>query len=302
MHGTLLAVQLAFASLAVAGKVVFRALEPGALALIRLGATALVFAVMAARGGGVRGIPARDVLKIAGCAALGIFGNQVMFLYGLRETSTVNAVLLVATIPVFTVLAAIVLRREEPRARTVGGVALAFTGVAWLVAGDLELGPETVLGDLLVVGNSIAYALYLVLVRDLVARHGSLPVVTIGFAFGALLAVPIGAPALIAQAPAIEPRIWLVVLYVVLVPTVFTYLANAWALRFAPSSIVAVYIYAQPPVAAALAWALLDEVPSPRIAVTAVAVFAGIWLSTRPVASEPSAGKEPGGRVVELPE
>lgn len=281
VHGTLLAVQVAFASLAVGGKLVFRALEPGALALVRLGATALVFAVIAWRSGGLPRIPARDVARIAGCAALGIFGNQVLFLYGLRETTAVNAALLVATIPVFTVTVAIVTRREAARPRTIAGVGIAFAGVVWLVAGDLELGTATVIGDLLVVANSIVYAIYLVLVRDLVGRYGAVPVVTIGFGFGTLFALPVGAVSLVEQAPAIEADVWWLVLYLVLVPTVFTYLANAWALRHAASSVVAIYIYAQPPVAAALAWAFLGEVPSGRIVVTAVAVFAGIWLTTR---------------------
>jgi drug/metabolite transporter (DMT)-like permease len=283
-------VQVAFASLSVAGKVVTRTLEPSALALIRLAGAGLVLGVLLARRGIAQPIPRRDLLGIAGCATLGIYLNQVLFLYGLRLTSPVNATVLIATIPVFAVLAAMLLRIEPPRAQTLGGVAIALAGVLFLIGGDLELGGDTVVGDLLVVANSVVYALYLVLIRTYVARHGSITVVAIGFAVATLLALPYGAPVLIAQAPAIEARIWWLALYVVLVPTVFTYLANAWALRFASSSVVAIYIYVQPPVAVLLTWLFLGELPSPRVYVTIAAVFAGIWLVTRPAAGASEAG------------
>lgn len=282
VHAALLAVQIAFASLSVVGKVVLRSVEPSALALLRVGGAAAVFWLVLARAGADprRPMPARDVLAIAGCAALGIFGNQVLFLYGLRATTATNATVLVATIPVFTVLVAIVLGRERARARTIGAVGLAFGGVLWLVGGDVALGGETALGDVLVVANALAYAFYLVLVRELVRRYGSLRVVAVGFAAATLYALPFGGPVLAAQAPSISRQIWALVGYVVLVATVFTYLANAWALRHASATTVAIYIYVQPTVAALLAWVVLGDVPSPRLAITALAVFAGIWLAS----------------------
>ncbi len=228
-------------------------------------------------------MPFVDWLKIAGCACLGIFGNQVLFLYGLHLTGAVNATVLVSTIPVFTVLIAILLRREPARPSALAGVSIACAGILWLVgAAAFEVGGPGVFGDVLIVINSLCYALYLVLVRSLVARYGSVRVVAIGFVVGSLLALPIGVPSFVAQAPTVGADVWLLTLYVVLVATVFTYLANAWALRFVNASTVAVYIYVQPVVAALLAWIFLDEIASPRLLVTAVAVFVGVWLVSRP--------------------
>jgi drug/metabolite transporter (DMT)-like permease len=286
----LIGAQIAFGSLPVAGKLVFRTLEPGSLALARLAGAAIVFGILAFRRRHEGPpMPFIDWLKIAGCACLGIFGNQVLFLYGLRLTGAVNATVLVSTIPIFTVLVAILLRREEARASALVGVSIACAGVLWLVgAAAFDVGGSGVLGDVLIVVNSLCYALYLVLVRGLVARYGSVRVVAIGFAVGALLALPIGAPSLIAQSSQIRADVWWLTLYVVLVPTVFTYLANAWALRFVTSSTVAVYVYVQPVVAAVLAWIFLDEVASPRLFVTAVAVFIGVWLVSRPSTPRPA--------------
>lgn len=284
LYGALIGAQIAFGSLPVAGKLVFRALEPGTLALARLAGAALVFGVLAFRRRHEGpAMPLLDWLRIAGCACLGMFANQVLFLHGLRLTGAVNATVLVSTIPIFTVLVAIVLRREPARATSVLGVSIACAGVLWLVGlAAFDVGGAGALGDALIVINSLCYAFYLVLVRGLVARYGSVRVVAHGFFVAALLALPIGAPSLVAQASEVRAEVWLLTLYVVLVPTVFTYLANAWALRFVAASTVAVYVYIQPVIAALLAWIFLGEVASPRLLVTAAAVFVGVWLVSRP--------------------
>lgn len=291
VNGALFAVQVAFASLSVAGRVALTELPPLALALLRLAGASLVFVPLYLVSGR-RNVPWRDVLGIAGCAALGIFGNQALFLSGLRYTTATHATLLVATIPIFAAVAAVVLGRERFRARTGLGVLVAFLGIAFLVGTEgLAAGPEAVLGDLLVLGNSVVYALYLVLVREYAAKYGSAAVVAWGFAAGTLYALPFGGPDLAATLPSLGAGTWLLLLYIVLVPTVFTYLTNAWALRHASSSNVAVWIYAQPTVAAALAWWILDETPTVRLGVATLLVFAGIAIVT--LGAPPAAPLDP---------
>ncbi|MEC7522513.1 MAG: DMT family transporter [Myxococcota bacterium] len=294
VHAGLLAVQLGFASHYVVSKIAVRELSPAGLALVR---AAVAAAVMLAVHVGARGLPRvpwRDALKLAGCAALGIAGNQLLFFSGLRHTTASNASVLVTTIPVFTLLVSLALRRERATARGILGIALALSGVIYLLGAEaLTLGPETVLGDLMIVGNSLFYGTYLVLVADLARRHGSMTAVVWLFGFGALWVAPFGAGALVADAPSVRGTTWWLVAYIVLVPTIFTYLTNAWALRHAPPSIVAVYIYLQPVGATALAVFFLDETPTPRLFGAAALVFAGIFLVTRRAASRVAEGGAP---------
>ena len=102
-----------------------------------------------------------------------------------------------------------------------------------------------------------------------------------GFFCGALFSLPLGLPELIDAAPRVSAATWAWAGYVVLVPTIFTYLTNAWALRWASTSTVAIYIYVQPTIAALLAWRFLDEEPSARLGIAVLLVFAGIWVVTR---------------------
>jgi drug/metabolite transporter (DMT)-like permease len=282
VHATLIAVQVAFATLAVVGRVVVHDVPPMAFVMLRVVPTAIVFAMMSPRTFTPAAIPTRDRLAIAGCAALGIFGNQALFLSGLARTTATNATVLVATIPVFTALASILLRREPVRLRVLAGIGVAFAGIVYLVGFDaIDLGGAHLVGDLLVTANSVAYAFYLVLVRDYVAKHGGLPVVTWGFACAAIYSLPLGIPAFASSAAHVPTITWLWVLYVIAIPTVFTYLANAWALRFATSSTVAIWIFIQPTIAALLAWRYLDETPSARLLVAAILVITGITIVTR---------------------
>ncbi|HEY8429222.1 MAG TPA: DMT family transporter [Sandaracinaceae bacterium] len=288
VHACLVAVQLGFASHHVASKVVLRELSPGALSLVRAAsAAAVLFAVHAARRGLPR-VPLRDLPLLSACALLGIAANQVCFFEGLARSTAINASVLVTTIPVFTVLTAIALRKEPASGRTLLGVAVALAGALYLVGVEaFELGPHTMVGDGLIALNALFYGVYLVLVTPLVQRHGSLTVVVWLFALGSLWIAPYGARDLVLEAPALGLGAWALVAVIVLVATVFTYLANAWALKHAPASIVAIYIYLQPIAAAALAVAVLGEAVTSRVALASLLVFTGIYLVTRRVTSAP---------------
>lgn len=283
VHAMLVLVQLAFATLSVVGRVVLRDVPPMAFAMLRLVGAALVFAALSPRTFLPAAMPWRDRLAIAGCAALGIWGNQALFLSGLARTTATNATVLVATIPVFTAIASIVLGREPPRARVIGGIAIAFAGIVVLVGLDaLDLGGAHLVGDLLVTANSVAYSLYLVLVRDYTAKYGGLPVVAWAFFCGALYSLPLGVPQLLGAAAAVPDATWGWVAYAIAVPTIFAYLANAWALRYASSSTVAIWVFLQPTIAALLAWRYLGETLHARLAVAGVLVLVGIAIVARP--------------------
>jgi drug/metabolite transporter (DMT)-like permease len=281
VHGGLLAVQLGFASHYVVSKMVVRELPPSALALVRASGAALLMFVVHLALRGVPRVSKKDALALAGCAVLGIAGNQLLFFHGLARTTASNASVLITTIPVFTFIVSVALRRETVTARALGGIALALSGVLVLLGAEaLSLGSETIVGDVMIVLNCLFYGSYLVLVGGLVKRLGSMTAVVWLFFFGALWVAPFGAGDLVRHAGDVAPGTWVKVLYIIFVPTIFTYLVNAWALRHAPASLVAIYIYLQPIAATALAVAFLGEEITPRLMAAAALVFVGIGLLT----------------------
>lgn len=279
----LLAVQVFFGGLGVAAKLVFPHLTPLALALARLVAGALVLVALErllVRSGRP---PWRDLVAFAFFALLGVVLNIGMYLEGLERTTATNAILLIATIPAFTLLIAVLLRRETADAVQVGGLALSFGGVAALVfAKGGGVGGATIAGDLLVMANSLCYSFYLVLSKPYLARYDSATLIAWVFLFGVAEMAIVATPELLATDWSALPTLaWLGLGYVLLFGTVLTYGLNAWALRHTSASHVANFVYLQPIVGVAAAALILDEPLTWQILASGAVILAGVMLATR---------------------
>ena len=283
-HVALLAVQLIFGTWPVVGKIALRVVPSTGLVAIRIGGAALSFLfLMGMRGRLVR--PARrDLGRLALYSLLGVVFNQFLYVKGLSLSTAVNAALLNATIPVFTLLVGALLGRERLTPRVTLGTLVAAAGVVYLIDPlRASLGGDTMRGNLLLVANTFCYGAYIAVSQDVFRRYGALTAMTWLFAIGALAAVPFGSYQL-AQVDfaAVSLLIWLALLYTVLVQTVGAYYLNAWALERVSPSTVAVYIYLQPLFAFVVAPLLLGagEGPGLRHAVATVFIFAGVGVVT----------------------
>ena len=127
-------VQIFCGTLPVLGKVAMREMTPFTLAAVRgaFGDLLLSLAARAFSGPAPRQTPG-DRLEIAFLALFGIVANQVLFICGLHRTTATHATLLVATVPIFTIVVGLRMRRERPSARRLLGVPIAFGGVVFLL-------------------------------------------------------------------------------------------------------------------------------------------------------------------------
>lgn len=275
-HLALLVVQLAFASLAVEGKLAMspgHGVSPLALGMARIGGGALVFVALHVLLRTPRVERRADQVRLVLSALFGIVINQALFLLGLARTSALAATLLVATIPIFTLAVAVLARKERFTARAALGIALALVGVLALSG---FAAPKT--GDLLVTLNALSYAIYLVIVKEPIERYGPVTVIAWVFGVGALAFAPLGLAALVRELPSFRASTLGLVGFLVLVPTVLAYGLNAFALRRASPGLVTIYIYLQPLVVAGLAWAQLGERPGPLALLAALFVLAGVTV------------------------
>jgi len=256
----LLVVQIVFATLHVVGKVVLAEIPPLAFAATRVLIAVPLLTAMAWRHDRVMPT-ARDWRALAVLGLLGVFANQVLYLVGLRFTTATNAGILMPSIPVFTVAAAALLGTERLTRRRVAGVALAAIGALVLLdPARLELGGQTSLGNLLVAGNCLCYAFYLVLLRPLLARLPWRTVVAGAFVTGGTATLLVSLPTLATvDWPAVHGATWLAIAYVGVFPTVGTYALNTWAVRRSSPSVAAAFTTLQPVFTALLATFFLHE-------------------------------------------
>lgn len=278
----LTSVQLMFAIHYVAAKVVLQSVPAPAWAAVRVLAGAALFLV-AYTHRGTRRLAPRDHARLAGLALLGIVVNQICFAEGLARTTPSHSALINTTIPVATLLFALLLRKERPRAAGLLGIATALTGVLVLLqVDDLPRGAPWVLGDLLTLINAASFSLFLVLSRDTIRRLGPTASTAGLLCWGSLGVAAYGAGPLGSLDPAVfTPRILALAAYIVVFPTVLAYLLNSWALARVESSRVALFIYLQPVITAILSTTFLGEAITGRLLGSSALVFLGVLLASR---------------------
>ncbi|MEM8713169.1 MAG: DMT family transporter, partial [Planctomycetota bacterium] len=223
---------------------------------------------------------------LAWFAVLGIVLNQGLFLVGLQRSTPMNAGLVICLIPVFAYTVAVVGRREAFHPRRALGVVIALLGsVPLFVARGADLDASYAIGNLLMAGNALCYAFYLVYSKRLLQKMPALVLVAWIYALSLPWLPLFMAGQTLAPATA-STGAWWSLAYVVVFPTIVAYALNSYALARVEASTTAFFVFSQPVITALAAWALLDEVPTPALGVAAAGLFLGMALVVgRPGAS-----------------
>jgi drug/metabolite transporter (DMT)-like permease len=282
VHLTLILVQLAFGGFHVVAKAVLGGMSPLALAAIRVGIATPVLMALAWRRD--RHLPGRaDLPVLALLGGLGVFANQLLFITGLKLTTATNASILMTSIPVFAIGVAALLGIDRITANRLAGIVLSVAGALVLV-NPLRFSADRsgALGNAMILGNGLCYALFLVLQRPVVTRIPWRTVIAASFFFGTIGVLPVAMPALLALDPAkVGTGGWLGVTYIILFPTIFAYAASTWAIRRSSPALVAAYTTLQPLVASVLAAAFLGERFGWEEGIGFALIVAGLWQVSR---------------------
>jgi drug/metabolite transporter (DMT)-like permease len=283
-------VQFAFASQAVEAKLAMLSrseggeeIFPEAIAMVRMIGGAIFFQAAAGPWKTARPpLGARMHARLFGLAALGVAINQALFLAGLRTSTPFVVSVLGASIPVLTAALAVVFRKEVATLRMGIGLLLAVAGVLWLTGVGSRRAAHGGVdeGAVLVALNCVSYSAYVVFSRDVVREVGSFRTMAWVFTYAALMFAPLGVGPLLRLLPVATPRGWLLLAYIVVVPTVIAYGLNAWALARSSATVVTIYIYVQPLIAGVLARVQLGYAVSSRAALAAVLILAGVAVTS----------------------
>jgi drug/metabolite transporter (DMT)-like permease len=218
--------------------------------------------------------------------ALGILANvvyQLLFIYGLDRTTAGNASLLLSTIPVWTAILSSMAGHERLPPITWFGLASTMVGMVLVVTGGgraVDLGGETIVGDLLTIVAAMTWAVYTVSARGLIHRYGSLPVAAWTLWAGTVGMVIIGAPAILqTDLAGVSGRAWFGVAYAGVLAIGIAYALWNLGVRVLGNARTAVHQNLVPVVALTAAWILLGERPTPAQLVGAAVIIGGITLT-----------------------
>lgn len=287
----LVAVQIFFGLHYLAAKILLSDIPPRAWAVIRvLSASLVLLSATLALGRKLPRAP-RDLGRLALFAVFGVVVNQVCFVEGLYRTTPTHSALINTTIPVGTLLFAVLLSRESMNGWKAIAIGLSLAGVLLVIRPEnASFGSETVVGDLLTLTNALSYGFFLVISKRVLARLDALAATAVLMLFGAVGILAIGWPSVAALDWAAVPgRTWALGGFIVLFPTAGAYFLTYWALARVESTTVALFVYLQPLIAAALSAAVLGERPSVRVLSGGALIFLGVYVAMQP--RRPSSGE-----------
>ena len=282
-HIVLILVQLMFGSSTVLGKWALMSFPPIAIVGFRVGGGALAFYLLMRLSKNIWLEEKSHYWYFALFSVFGISLNQLLFFGGLSFTTATNASLLAVLIPVFAIIVSASIGNDVLNWRKALGIFIAAAGVVYLIdPTSASFSDGTTTGDIMILLNSLSYAVYLAISKKLITRYGSLKSIAWLFMFGSIVNVPFGLWSLnTIEVTEVTWRGWFALGSVVLVPTILAYYYNTWALARVEPSIVAVYVYLQPIIGTFLAITFLGEKWNPRIIVAMALIFAGVYLVTR---------------------
>jgi drug/metabolite transporter (DMT)-like permease len=281
-HLALVGTQLCFGLFPLFGKLAFESFAPAAVAGWRIVFGAVFLGMLAVGKYGRRVLPTLpDLARMQVLGLLGIAVNQLLYLEGLERSTSMNAGLMMMLVPLFTFVVAVGVRQERFALWRGAGIALALGGTLPLL---FEKGPELtypyLVGNLLMVGNTFLYSIYIVGSKPLMQRYPALVVLAWMYVL-CLWTVPL-ATMDVAWAPArADARAWWSLLAILLLPTSLGYLLHLYALARLRASTTAVYVFVQPLIAGIAGWLILGESLGANTLLGGAAIFAGIWLVLR---------------------
>lgn len=225
----------------------------------------------------------KDLGRLILCGLFGVATNQLLFFKGLSITAPINASLMMTTNPIMVMIVAAIILREKVSLRKVSGIIIGILGAVSLIIFGKQFNFQQgdVLGDLLILINSISFGIFLIIVKPLMQKYPPITVMKYVFVFGSLFVIPFGYD----EFNRIEfkdfpTHIWLAVSYVVIITTVVVYLLNTFALKNLSPTSVSSYIYLQPVFATMFAILLGKDSLHLMHIISSVLIFTGVYLVT----------------------
>jgi drug/metabolite transporter (DMT)-like permease len=258
-------------------------LMPRAIILLRITGSMLVFWLVSLMLPKEK-VERRDLFKIAVCAFFGVSLNQTLFFEGLNLTTPINASIIITLTPVLVLIFANFFIHDKITLNRLIGILLGAGGavIVILMGGSVAFHSGTLLGNILILINSVSYALYLVLIKPLQERYSALTIMKWVFFFGLIFVFPFSIQIFVkSNFTNIPFNAWAALAYVVFITTAFAYFLNNYSLRTVSASVNGIYIYLQPLVAAFIAIFFgKDHLTVYKVA-AALMIFAGVYFVTR---------------------
>lgn len=229
-------------------------------------------------------IALKDFPRIMAAALFGVAINQLAFFKGLSYTSPISASVIMVTAPILVLILSAILINEKIELKKVIGIIIGLTGTSILIlyGNEIQSNPKSGFGNFLVFINASSYAVYLIIVKKLIAKYHAFTFIKWIYTFGLLFVIPFGYQEFNEiNWQTIPTSIYFNIGFVVLFTTFLAYLINLLAMKELKPTTLSVFIYLQPLFASIIAISLQkDELNFIKI-ISAILIFVGVYLVTQ---------------------
>lgn len=224
-------------------------------------------------------------VRMLGLLGLGVLGNHLLILMGLKYVSGAVGGVIIGSSPVVTALLSAMMIQDVPlRAVWLGGL-LSFAGVGLVsVAGFQAAGDQPLLGSLLVFLGVVSWALYSIGSRKLMERHSALTVNWATLLVATVLQIPLlwmDRKMLDAGLGSVSPADWMALGYLVLFATAIAQQAWLYGVKGIGPSRASVFGNLTPVAAIVLSAVLLNESVGISEVLGIALILAGVWVVDR---------------------
>ena len=224
----------------------------------------------------------KDMLFLFLASFFGIQLNQITFLKGLGMTAPLDASVIATITPILTMLIAALYLKEPITWKKVIGVLIGASGALILILGTHKGGGESHLtGNLLCLLSGSSYAIYLVVFRNLVGLYKPVTLMKWMFLFATLGTLPLTWPdARMFPWGELSWDVIVQIAFVVVGATFLAYLLIPLGQRILRPTVVSMYNYMQPLIAAIIAVTIGLDTFTWGKALAGILVFLGVYVVT----------------------
>ena len=228
----------------------------------------------------------RDLPKIFCASVLGFFLAQISFLFAISRITPMDCSIVASLAPFYTMFIAAYTLKEPLSAQKIGGVALSLCGVIYLILNGVTASTGVVettpLGVVLMLVNSLCFALYLGIFKPLISKYSVITFMRWIFLFSTLMTLPFSASELLEVEYSTLPTSYIAELaFLIVCATFVTYFLIPVGQKLLRPTLVGMYTYVQPIVATVVSiYVGLDELTLSKV-IAAITVFAGVVIVSR---------------------
>jgi drug/metabolite transporter (DMT)-like permease len=246
-----------------------------------IGGLAILLATWLWQEGALAKLMPRDLQRL-GLLGLGVLGNHLLIIIGLKYVSGAVAGVIIGSLPVVTALLSALLIQDVPLRSVWAGSLLSFLGVALVSVADFHAaGEQPLLGGLLVFLGVASWALYSIGSRTLMERLSPLTVNWTTLMVATILQIPLlwtDQKMLRAGISSVASSDWLALGYLVLFATAVAQQAWLFGVKGIGPSRASVLGNLTPVGAVALSAVILKETVGAVEVLGILLILSGVWV------------------------